>query len=58
MKLSKRDLAMAKQIAAELGRAGGLERAARMTKQQRKDSAKHAAKARWSRVPVPSKETK
>jgi len=34
----------------QLGRAGGLERAARMTKQQRKDSAKKAAKARWSKV--------
>ena len=49
-KLSKRDLEMAKQIAAELGRAGGLERAARMTKKQRSDAASLASRARWAKA--------
>lgn len=34
----------------ELGRAGGLERAARMTAKQRSESAKKAAAARWSKA--------
>lgn len=40
----------------ELGKAGGKARAAKMTKQQRKDSASNASKARWSRAPQ-TKET-
>jgi len=42
-------------IAVELGRRGGLKggkaRAAKMTKKQRSESAKKAAKARWRRTP-------
>jgi hypothetical protein len=40
--------------AANLGRAGGKRRAETLTPEQRSQSAKRAAKARWSIRPVPS----
>lgn len=49
VKLSKRDLALARQIAIELGRRGGKVRAANLTKAQRIAAAKKAAKARWAK---------
>lgn len=39
-----------RQVMRELGRRGGTKRASRLTKEQRRDSARRAVQARWARA--------
>ena len=47
---SKVDSAMIREVMRELGRRGGTKRAARLTKEQRRESARRAVQARWARA--------
>jgi hypothetical protein len=46
----KVDPALIREVMRELGRRGGTKRAARLTKEQRKESARRAVLARWART--------
>jgi hypothetical protein len=44
------DPAVIREVMRELGRRGGTKRAARLTKEQRRESARRAVLARWARA--------
>jgi hypothetical protein len=46
----KVDPALIREVMRELGRRGGTRRAARLTKEQRRESARRAVLARWARA--------
>ena len=46
----KVDPAMIREVMRELGRRGGTKRAARLTKEQRRESARRAVLVRWARA--------
>jgi len=47
---NKVDPAMIREVMRELGRRGGVKRASRLTKEQRRESARQAVLARWARA--------
>ena len=47
---NKVDPAMIREVMRELGRRGGTKRASRLTKEQRRESARRAVQARWARA--------
>jgi len=47
---NKVDPALIREVMRELGRRGGTKRAARLTKEQRRESARRAVLARWART--------
>ncbi len=52
---NKVDPAMIREVMRELGRRGGTKRAARLTKEQRRESARRAVLARWARAKAKKK---
>ncbi len=46
----KLDPAVIREVMRELGRRGGIKRASRLTKEERRESARRAVLARWARA--------